>query len=52
MVDVSSIGEPIGTTFIEAIDGKCEHLDECQLSEVVLYYLDGCKYCQLAEKFK
>jgi len=51
-VDVSVLGETPGSAYVEANDRKCEHFDECQLSTQVLFYLDACRSCEIAQKFK
>ena len=50
-LDVSTLGEKPGSATIEAEDRKCEHLDECQLSKVVLYHKDECRTCDISTKF-
>jgi DNA replicative helicase MCM subunit Mcm2 (Cdc46/Mcm family) len=50
--DVSTFGEKQRTAMIEVEGAVCRHLDECQRSKVVLYYLDRCSTCDIAEKFK
>lgn len=31
---------------------QCSHLPECQASSRVLFHLDRCEQCEIAEKFK